>query len=179
MQLFFRAPSTINYGTSIILPDGTSTTVGATGLIQADSSMLNFLEAQGFSALINPNDALPEALYNDMANTAAATIAAAALAAKDCTIDMAGTLTAGAALTLPTVAQLVAAIPGWNVNMVIKLRIMNSGAGAFAWTLTTAAGWGTVLGTATVAQNTWRDWYITFQSATAATINARGTGTNS
>jgi hypothetical protein len=179
MNVIMKSPSNINTGAAVILQDGTSATVDAFGFITVDSKYVAGQMAQGFLPMIAANDALPEALYNDMTNTTAATIAAAALVAKDCTIDMNGTLGAGAALTLPTVAQLVALIPGWNVNMVIKLRVMNSGAGAFAWTLTTATGWGTLLGTATVAQNTWRDFLITFQSATAATFNARGTGTNS
>jgi len=88
-------------------------------------------------------------------------------------VDMTGTLGAGAALTLPTVAQLLAAAPTLVAGVSYKLRIANTGAGAFAWTVTTAGGW-TLTGTMTVANLTYREFIVTITSPTAATLQSLG-----
>ncbi len=77
-----------------------------------------------------------------------------------------------------TAAQLFADIPGAYAGMTVRFRIINTGAG----TLTVAADAGatvTISGTATVAQNTWRDFILTLTSATAATVQSVGVGTQS
>lgn len=57
-----------------------------------------------------------------------------------------------------------------------RLRITNIGAGTF----TLAAGSGvTLTGTMTIATNTWRDFVVTFASASALTIESVGVGTYS
>jgi len=175
MNIIMRAPATLNAATSVVLPDGTTTTVDANRYAAVDSKHRAALEGAGWDYVDAPNDYLPLTAYTDMADTAAANVLPAALLGQDVTIDMAGTLTAGATLTLPTVAALVAAINAvtkFNVNMRIKLRVVNSGAGAFAWTVTTNTGW-TPNGTHTVAQGAVRDYYISFQSETAATFTSR------
>lgn len=61
------------------------------------------------------------------------------------------------------------------VGRVYVLRIVN---GQGTGTLTVTAGSGvTLTGTATVAANTWRDFVVTYTSATALTMQNVGTGT--
>ena len=118
-------------------------------------------------------------------DTATATLTAANMtAAHDIVyILMTGT-TSGSTLTLDTVANLVAALQGqWgpNVNVVgttFVIRVINSG-GTNTWTVTTATGWGTLNGTQTVANNTWRDFVATITTATTATWTSVGIGTQS
>ena len=76
-------------------------------------------------------------------------------------VAMTGTAASPAAVTLPTVVALVAAL-GTNfvAGMSWTLRILNENADADAWTLTTAAGW-TLTGTMIVGQNAWRDFVVT------------------
>lgn len=93
-------------------------------------------------------------------------------------LNLTGTLGAGAAITLPTVAALVAAISGPRVGQSWFLRIMNQSSANFAWTVTTNTGW-TLAGTMTIAQNTYRDFVVTLTSLTAATLQSLGTGTQS
>lgn len=93
-----------------------------------------------------------------------------------------GTLAGAVNLTLPTVAvlatqmQQLGAIPFTGASF--KFRVVNASAGAFAWTVVTNTGW-TLVGTMSVAQNTWRDFVVNFTSAAAATLTSVGTGTYS
>ncbi|PXX15856.1 hypothetical protein C7399_109191 [Paraburkholderia tropica] len=121
--------------------------------------------------------------FNVATNTAAFTLTAQQIAgAAQNFLNLTGTLTAAANAQLPTVAALIAALPqvvqGSPTGISFQLRVINSSSGAFAWTLTTNTGW-TLNGTQSVAQNTWRDFIITITSATTATIQSVGTGTQS
>lgn len=84
--------------------------------------------------------------------------------------------------TLPSAAALLAAIPGatWGtaaLPLSFILRIVNTGAGTL--TLVQDAGATiTLIGTMTVAQNVFRDYNVSFQSATTATIQSIGSGTS-
>lgn len=79
------------------------------------------------------------------------------------------------AQTVRTAAQLLADFSQARVGMSYVLRIVNTGAG----TLTLTADGGatvTITGTATVATNTFRDYIVTFNTATTATIQSVGSG---
>lgn len=106
--------------------------------------------------------------------------AAQVLNAADNTLNLTGTLGAGAAITMPTAATLLASMPTPYVNQSFNLRIINSSGATFSWTVTTSAG-NTLNGTQTIAQNTWRDYYVTITGVTtpAVTYQAVGTGTQS
>ena len=95
---------------------------------------------------------------------------------------LSGTLASGQNVTLPTVAALVTQMYAIGVVPIAgasyKLRVINASAGAFSWTMVTNTSW-TLTGTMTVAQNTWRDFIITFTGAAAATLQSVGTGTYS
>ena len=141
---------------------------------------------QNFWPWNNPNglreSAQPNAAYNTDTSTAAHVVAAAKLTggAKDVVLAMTGALGAGATATTDTAANIIAAIPLGQryVGFTYKLRVVNESSGAFAWTV--AGGTGvTVTGTATVAQNTWREFIVTIASATTVTLQNVGTGTYS
>lgn len=92
------------------------------------------------------------------------------------TILKSAATTPGAQL-VRTAAQMLAD-SGCNVGDTLEFRIVQTGAG----TLTLTADGGatvTLTGTMTVAQNTWRDFVITWPTATTATITEVGTGTDS
>ena len=130
---------------------------------------------------INP---WPATAYNAATNTTGFTATQQQImSAQDTVLNLTGTLGAGAALTLPTVAVLIATLTPSQavVGSSTLLRVINSSGGAFAWTVTTATGW-TLNGTMTVAQNTWRDFIMTITAVGAtptATVQAVGTGTQS
>ena len=119
--------------------------------------------------------------YKTNAATASAVVAAASLTggADETVLNMTGALAAGANLTTDTAAAIIAAIPNRYPGQTYKLRIVNSSSGAFAWTVVGGAGV-TVTGTATIAQNTWREFLVTLgASLTTVTLQSIGTGTNS
>lgn len=90
-------------------------------------------------------------------------------------LDLTGALGAPATVTTPTAAAILPAIPWAQVGTSWILRIMNDSSGAFAWTL--AGGTGvTVVGTATVNQNQWREWLATFTGSAALTLQNIGAG---
>lgn len=91
-------------------------------------------------------------------------------------LNMTGTMGGDSNAQLPTVANLVAAIPNLMNGYVYKLRIINSSSANHVWTVTTNTGW-TLNGTMTIAQNTWRDFQLTLTSSSAAVLQAIGTGT--
>ena len=76
-----------------------------------------------------------------------------------------------------TAAQMLADTPNGRVGMSVFVRIINSGTG----TLTVTADSGatvTLTGTMTLATLTFRDFMLTFNTATTATLQQIGIGTN-
>lgn len=116
--------------------------------------------------------------FNTASNTTGFTATAAQVSGGVATVAFAltGTLGSGQNLQLPTVANLVAALHAPTVGTSYRLRIINESGGAFSWTVTTNTGW-TLTGTVTIAQNTWREFTITLNSLTTATLQNVGTGT--
>lgn len=90
--------------------------------------------------------------------------------------DLPATLGAGASVTLPTVANLVAAMTSPMVGQSYTLRVINRSSATFAWTVLTNTGW-TLNGLMTVNQNTFRDFVVTLTSLSAATLQTVGIGT--
>lgn len=120
--------------------------------------------------------------FSTATNTSAFTATTAQTSgAANVTLSLTGTLSAGAAITLPTAALLVAARSHPYVGETYRLRIINNSSGAFAWTVTAGTG-DTVTGTATVAQSTWREYMVSFTNVTsgseAVTFQNIGAGTN-
>lgn len=134
---------------------------------------------QVFNSQLNDTQSQTNAAYNTNTAVASTVLTAANITGgyNEVTLNMTGTLTGAANEQLPTVAALVAAIPNAVAGQSYKLRIINSSSGNFAWTVTTNTGW-TLSGNMAIAQNTWRDFYVTLTSLTAATLQQIGTGTN-
>lgn len=74
-----------------------------------------------------------------------------------------------------TATQMFADDPYARVGGGYRLRVSNSSSGAAVLTIT-AGGGVTLTGTATVADTTYRDYVVTYQSATALTIQNVGSG---
>lgn len=177
-NLLWQAPAAL-CGATFTDQTGTVYAIPANGQISLPSTSAAAALAAGFSLIVGS-----AALYATNAATSAATATVGSIGspgANDLTLNMTGTLGAGAALTLPTVAALLATLPNAVPGQSWNFRLLNTGGGAFAWTLTTSAGWGTLGGTQSVAQNTWRDFIITITSVSAATgtVQSVGVGTNS
>jgi hypothetical protein len=126
---------------------------------------------------INP---LQEAIYNADAATASKTLSGQEMSgAAQVFLAFTGTFGAGGALTLPTIANLIQALPAVvqanPVGITWQLRIINVNT-TQTLTVTTNTGW-TLGGTMTVASQTFRDFVVTITSATTASIQAVGSGT--
>lgn len=117
---------------------------------------------------------LPNAKYGTL-NATTGSLAAGALTGARSVYLLSTNATPGAQL-VRTAAQMLADLPNGQVGQTWTARVLNSGAGVF--TLTTDAGSTvTMTGTMTVAQNTWRDFMISIDTATTATVQALGAGT--
>lgn len=123
---------------------------------------------------------LPSTQYAALTNTTGFTLTAAGneAGAQDCTLALTGTLGGAANVQSDTALDIVAAVPNARAGTSYRLRVINASGANFAWTLTTNTGM-TLTGTMSIAQNTWRDFYVTLTSLTAVTIQSIGTGTNS
>lgn len=123
--------------------------------------------------LVEINDNIPGAQFTTAA-LSVGTLAAGSITGAAFTVLRNTGATPGAQ-TVRTAAQMLADFPGAQVGYSYMLRIINTGAGVF--TLTADAGpTVTITGTATVAQNTFRDYIVTFNTATTATIQSVGSG---
>lgn len=80
------------------------------------------------------------------------------------------------ALTTPTAAAMLAAIPNGVVGTVWRLRVINTNGGTLTITADASV---TATGTLTLATQTWRDFDMKIVTATTATMVSVGTGTNS
>lgn len=119
------------------------------------------------------NASLPPSKFTTAA-LSAGTIPAASITGADLCVWQNTGATPGAQ-TFPTAATLYAAIPNAFIGMTSIFRVVNTGAGTL--TLTADAGPTiTITGTATIAQNVWREYQLTFTSATAATVQSIGSG---
>lgn len=119
------------------------------------------------------NDAL-----NTNAGTSSLTLTAANITGglDSVFLQLTGTLAGAANAQLPTVASLVAALPGIQTGDTYYLTILNLSSGAFAWTVTTNTGW-TLNGTMTIAQNFNREFIVTITNAATPTATLQSLGT--
>jgi len=126
---------------------------------------------------INPWQAT---VYNNATNTASFTATQSQIMGAEQTyLDLTGTAGAGVALTLPTVAVLLATLTPQQavVGSSVSLRVLNKTSQTV--TMTTATGW-TISGTATIATAVWRDFTVTITAVGAsptATLQNVGSGT--
>jgi hypothetical protein len=102
------------------------------------------------------------------------------MSAQDTVLELTGTIAAGQALTLPTMAVFIASLTPQQavVGSSTCWRVGRSANGAFNWTVTANTGW-TLNGTMTIPQSTFRDFLITITAVGAtptAVIQAVGAG---
>lgn len=107
------------------------------------------------------------ASYSANAATAATTATAAQIAGNGgfTILDMTGTLSPSGALTTPTAAAIIAALPNLQNTDSYILRIISQTA-SNTWTLTAGSNV-TVTGTATITAGAWVDWVVTVNKALA------------
>lgn len=96
--------------------------------------------------------------------------------AQDCVLRLTGTLGSGQNIQLPTAASIIAVIPSAALNAYTNynyyIRIVNSSAGNFSWTVTTNTGItlnGTT-GVATIAQNAQRTFLVMVTGNATVTV---------
>jgi hypothetical protein len=168
-NITFLAPAGMAPGTSVLLHDGTTALVGPAGTITVSSIYTNDLDAAGFTPLLSVAvKYVPNA-------TVGATVAAAGdlTGAAQCYANYSAV---GAAnLTTRTAAQMIAD-GGLAIGQSYLLRIINSSAGI----TTVVGGTGvTIVGTATLAVGSFRDFVVTVTGIAAISLQSAGTGTTS
>lgn len=153
----------------------TLTTLAGTELVQVDNGgAVNTQTATAtLAALVG---ATKQSVVNTSTLATAGTLTAANVtgASDFVALRLTGNPAGAAALTLPTVAAVVAALPNPLAAQSYVLRIVN-GANSDTWTVTTATGW-TLTGTMTIATGTWRDFNLSLTSTSAAVLTNAGGG---
>jgi hypothetical protein len=136
--------------------------------------LVTYSSAANITMALIADDADPPSAQFQTASLSAGTLAAGAITGAAFVVYRNTGATPGNQ-TVRTAAQMLADFPGAYVGYSYMLRIINTGAG----TLTLVADAGptvTINGTATVAQNVFRDYVVTFNTATTATIQSVGSG---
>jgi hypothetical protein len=126
------------------------------------------------NALISVNP-WPAIAFNTYAGTGAVTLSQQQTMAAEFTVLDITSLSAGAAITLPTVATLLATLTPQQgvIGSAVTLRVMNPS--SFTATMTTNTGW-TLNGTMTIPTLTFRDFIVQINSVTGATATLQDVG---
>jgi hypothetical protein len=112
---------------------------------------------------------LPNTQFTSISSGNGTFAASAVEGAQDVTLATSG----ATAMTTRTAAQTIANIPNWEIGQSYRLRIYNTNGG----TLTITGGTGvTITGTATIATNVWRDYYVTYTGANTVGWQNLGAG---
>lgn len=161
--------------------------IGATDTINGIAATIGVSILPGTTAVFNCTAAgawttqpatTKNSAFNTNTATAGATLTAANVTGGSATVDLAmtGTLGAGANAQMPTVAAMTLAMHAPTIGSSFRLRICNQSSANFAWTVTTNTGW-TLTGTMSIAQNTWREFVVTLNTLTTATLQNVAVGT--
>lgn len=120
--------------------------------------------------------------YNTNTAIGSTTLAGSALTGnygfQDVTLAMTGALTGAATATLPSVPSMFGSIANPFIGQSWRFRFINESSNNQVWTIGAPAGWSTG-GTLTMAQNTWRDFYVSLTAAASVGLQSIGTGTYS
>lgn len=165
------ATATLAGGVGVTLTGGT-TVAGSGGF---GRYLVTYTAASAVSIVFigGSSPSVAEAQFTTAALTAG-TLAAGAITGAAITVLQNTGATPGAQ-TVRTAALMLADFVGASVGFSYILRIVNTGAGTLTLTGGGATGV-TVTGTATVAQNVFRDYLVTFNTNTTATIQSIGSG---
>ena len=115
--------------------------------------------------------ALPPAQYKTAALQSATIVAANMAGSAVSVFDNTGTTPAN--LATDTAANIIAAVPGWQIGQSYVLKIRNSSGSANTATITAGTGV-TLTGTMTIAQYVQREFIVTYTGAGAVTIQSVG-----
>jgi hypothetical protein len=112
-------------------------------------------------------------VYNTNSATAGTTLTGADIsgAINEVALAMTGTMSGDANWQLPTVANLVAAIPNPVAGWAYKLAIVNKSSANHTGTITTNTGWD-VQGTMTIAQGATRSFHVKLTTLSAAVLQS-------
>jgi hypothetical protein len=156
--------------------NGIAATIGV--LLQIGSIGTFICSAAG--AWTVQTDSTKYAAFNTNVTTVSATLSAANVTGGLASVDLAltGTLGSGQNVTLPLVTALTAAMATPTIGSSYRLRIINESSANFAWTVVTNTGW-TLTGTMTINQSTWREFVVTLNTLTTATLQSVAVGTYS
>lgn len=162
-----------------VFPSGTDTiNGGAAGasFIQAPGTVITYFQSgAGQWTAAGIDDSPVQQAYNTNATTGAIALSAANVtgATVEVVLALTGAQSGGVAATTPTGPAWIAAIQNAQAGDTYVLRVLNVGT-TQTITFTANATGVTVTGTATIANNTWREFLITV--ATATTITAQNIG---
>lgn len=162
-----------NNGTTIVTSSGTN-------IVCSSVAPLYFKLYNGiwYQVGAQTTSAAQQAFSANSSTSSSTTLTAADIfgGAEEKTLSMTGAITVASNATLPLVTALVTAMGSPAVGQTYKLRIMNSGGSASGvWTIVTNTGW-TLNGTILIGVGTWREFYVTLTSLTAATLQDIGAG---
>ena len=118
-----------------------------------------------------PNAVLPPAQYKTAALQSATIVAANMAGSAYCAFDNTGTTPGN--LATDTAANIIAAVPGWQIGQSYVLEIRNSSGSANTATITAGTGV-TLTGTMTIAQTVTRKFVVTYTAAGAVTLQSMG-----
>jgi len=187
LSAYVEYKNTTNYPATIALGTGftISGTINTSFVVPANSEAFFLISptsattAQIFlSSTGNGFSGIGNEQYSAATNTTAFTATTAQMVgAAETVLSLTGTLASGQAITTPTAAQIIAALPNATVGSTYALVIVNNSAGAFAWTLTGGTNV-TITGTATIAQNVSRRYLVTVATASTVTMQNLYSGAN-
>lgn len=158
---YFRPQAASASGRSFVMPPGVVATLPSIYMPWAEMQNLDQADATGFTTVSSSSQTL---------TASAASVAGGIL-------NRTGSPAGAVAETTPTALLLIAALPNTiqlDGTFQYRFRYINN---ALGQTVTWTAGTGvTVTGTATIATNSWRDFLVTVDSASAVTMTNIGGG---
>lgn len=173
-------PVTINNQTQFneTIAAGSGVTLAGNPIVLANSSASFLMQwtAPGAVTLTRINSgqgAIPNAVIAAVLNATVGTLPAGAITGAE-QVYLTSTNAVPGTQTTRTAAQMLADIPGASVGFSWTVRIINTGAGTFTLGADASV---TLTGTATIAQNTWRDFVFIITGATTAVAQSVGGGT--
>lgn len=162
------------YGNGADTIDGLA---GSSGYVYLPGRSLQVFLATGANSwqTLFSSFGMPNHLTTTNSATTATTLTAANVTgAREVFLHMTGTLASGQALTLPTMASVIALLPSLQIGSTYKLRILNESSGAFSWTITNNSWTTFTVPNPAIVQKTWQDLIITVLSTTTLKIEAVG-----
>src|SRR5579859_3574915 len=153
----------------VVCRSGAKYSAGANGIVSVTSGPdVQDMQSSGYSFTnLSPQD-VAVATVGNMTLTAAQFAPSAG--GYDATVELTGVQTGAFNITTPTAAQILAALGNPLPGQTFRVKVINQSTGAFTGTLVGGSGV-TITGTATIAQNTWREFIVSVVSATVVNVH--------